>query len=101
MISVIVPVYNCEQYLEKAVESVRLQKYRSWELYLVVSDSEDKSLEISQAYAEKYENIYALYNGCEGIGSARNLGLQAAKGSISCFWIPMIICLMNWFLIVM
>ena len=75
MISVIVPVYNCEQYLEKAVESVRLQKYRSWELYLVVSDSEDKSREISQAYAEKYENIYALYNGCEGIGSARNLGL--------------------------
>ena len=42
-ISVIVPVYNCEQYLEKAVESVRLQKYRNWELYLVVSDSEDKS----------------------------------------------------------
>lgn len=101
MISVIVPVYNCEQYLEKAVESVRLQKYRNWELYLVVSDSEDKSLEISQAYAEKYENIYALYNGCEGIGSARNLDCRQPKGSISCFWIPMIICLMNWFLIVM
>ena len=84
-ISVIVPVYNCEQYLEKAVESVRLQKYRNWELYLVVSDSEDKSREISQAYAEKHENIYMLYNGCEGIGSARNLGLQAAKGEYILF----------------
>ena len=85
IISVIVPVYNCEQYLEEAVESVRTQNYQNWELYLVVSDSDDKSQEISRFYAEKYENIYTLYNGSAGIGNARNLGLHAAKGEYVLF----------------
>ncbi len=84
-ISVIVPVYNCEKYLEKAVDSVRMQKYQDWEIYLATSDSDDKSQEISRAYAEKYENIYTLYNGSGGIGNARNLGLHAATGEYILF----------------
>lgn len=84
-ISVIVPVYNSEKYLEEAVNSIQIQEYTNWELFLIVSDSEDKSQKICEAYAEKYENVYVLYNESRGIGSARNQGMKAAEGEYILF----------------
>ena len=84
-ISVIVPVYNAEKYLKQAVESVRQQSYQNWEMFLVVSDSEDNSREIAEAWSKEYENIHFLYNGTGGIGKARNLGMETAEGEYILF----------------
>lgn len=84
VISVVVPVYNAERYLEQAVESVRQQNYQKWEMFLVVSDSEDNSCELAESFAERYENIYCIHN-IGGIGKARNIGMEAATGEYLLF----------------
>ena len=53
MISVIMPVYNVEDYVAEAIESVRQQSYGEWELLLIDDGSTDESSKICKAYAEK------------------------------------------------
>lgn len=55
MISVIMPVYNVEDYVAEAIESVRQQSYGEWELLLIDDGSTDESSKICKAYAEKEE----------------------------------------------
>ena len=57
MISVIMPVYNVEDYVAEAIESVRQQSYGEWELLLIDDGSTDESSKICKAYAEKEEKI--------------------------------------------
>ena len=80
MISIIVPVYNAEKTLRQCLDSVLSQKYKDFELFLVDDGSKDESLAICEEYAEKDDRIKVLHKPNGGVSSARNLGLEYAKG---------------------
>lgn len=84
-ISAIIPVYNAEKYLAQAIESIIEQSYISWEMFLVVSESEDRSVEIAEKYSREYDNIYLIIAEDRGIGCARNRGLEKSKGEYILF----------------
>lgn len=85
-VSVIIPVYNCIKYLDKAVASVISQtEFDSLELILVDDGSSDGSEKLCDAYAKKYKNIFALHQDNSGVSVARNTGLDAAKGEYIAF----------------
>lgn len=75
-ISIIVPVYNCEDYLSKCVESVLAQTFTDYTLILVDDGSADNSGKICDDYASKYDNIIAFHKENGGAASARNLGID-------------------------
>lgn len=81
MISIIVPVYNIEQYLPRCIESVLAQTYTKFELILVDDGSKDKSGEICDAYQRKDDRIRVIHKENGGSSSARNAGIKAAKGA--------------------
>lgn len=85
-ISVIIPVYNAEEYLHKCIEHILQQCYTDFELILVNDGSTDSSLTICQEYAVNDSRIRIVDKvKNEGAGSARNSGLQIAKGTWICF----------------
>lgn len=85
-ISIIMPVYNAEKYLEKAVFSVISQSYKNWELIIVNDGSEDNSWKIIEQYAKQDERIVVLSNPCSlGAGLSRNLAVDCAKGEYLMF----------------
>lgn len=75
-ISVVVPVYNAQAYLTDMLDSVLSQKFKEWELLLIVSKSEDNSLEVCQSYAKKTSNIRVIEMSKGSAGTARNIGLK-------------------------
>ena len=79
-ISVIVPVYNAEQWLERCVDSIVAQTYTDWELLLIDDGSTDRSGDICDRYAASDPRIQALHKPNGGVSSARNLGLDHAQG---------------------
>lgn len=85
MVSVIMPVYNSEQYLSKAIDSVLNQTYNDFELILVNDGSKDGSLSICEMYAEKDKRIKVISKENGGICSARNAGLDIAAGDYIAF----------------
>lgn len=78
-ISIIVPVYNAEVYLERCIESVLSQTYQNIELVLVDDGSTDSSRKICDKYIER-QNVVILYKENGGVSSARNAGLLLASG---------------------
>lgn len=80
LISIIVPVYNIEEYLPRCIESVLSQTYTNLELILVDDGSKDKSGEICDAYREKDSRVSVIHKPNGGSSSARNAGIKAAKG---------------------
>ncbi len=84
-ISIIMPVYNSEQYLSKAIESILLQSFRNFELILVNDGSSDKSGDICDQYAAVDERIIVIHQENSGISSARNTGLKIACGEYIAF----------------
>lgn len=84
-ISVIIPIYNAEKYLEKVVQSVVKQSYTNWELLLIENGSKDSSLEIAGKFSEKNEKIRLIQEKNKGIGFARNTGLKNATGEYIIF----------------
>ena len=85
-ISVIVPVYNVENYLERCVESILHQTYTNFELILINDGSTDSSGKICDDLANQYENIKVYHIENAGVSNARNLGIQLATGA----WITFI-----------
>lgn len=79
-ISVIVPVYNIEEYLERCVRSICAQTYRNLEIILVDDGSTDKSGEICERLAKEDNRIRVFHKGNGGSSSARNLGITEATG---------------------
>lgn len=79
-VSVIVPVYNVEGYLEKCVESILAQSFKEFELILVDDGSADQSGALCDQLAEKDGRIRVIHQENRGLGGARNTGLHAAKG---------------------
>ena len=80
MISVLVPVYNTNQYLPRCIDSILGQSFTDFELLLIDDGSTDGSAKICDAYAEKDSRIRVLHKENGGVSSARNLGLNEAKG---------------------
>lgn len=84
-LSVIVPVYNVEQYLEKCVESILSQTFNDFELILVDDGSKDSCPAICDAFAEKDSRTRVIHQKNGGRSVARNIGIENAKGDILTF----------------
>lgn len=78
--SIILPVYNVQDYLDRCVKSVENQSFQDFEMILVDDGSTDTSGALCDTLAEKYANISVLHKPNGGLASARNAGLAAAKG---------------------
>lgn len=85
MLSVIIPVYNVEAYLERCVTSIISQDYTNLEIILVDDGSPDKSGQMCDQYAENDSRIRVIHKTNGGISSARNAGLTVAKGDYISF----------------
>ena len=85
LISIIVPVYNVEEYLKQCLDSILEQIYRNWELILVNDGSTDSSGLICQEYAEKDARICYFEKENGGLSDARNYGIEQAKGEYLTF----------------
>lgn len=84
-ISVIIPVYNTEQYLIQCIESVLKQSFREYEIILVDDGSGDSSSKICDKYAHNHDNIFAYHKENEGLGPTRNYGVCKAVGEYITF----------------
>jgi glycosyltransferase involved in cell wall biosynthesis len=85
LISVIIPVYNTEKYVERAINSVLNQSYRNVELVIVDDGSTDMTGDIIDRVAKKDTRVVVIHKKKEGVGVARNRGLNAATGSYITF----------------
>ena len=80
LISVIIPSYNEEKRIARCLDSVLAQTYNNIEIICVDDNSEDSTFKIICDYAEKNPNIKALKNPSKGVSSARNYGMENARG---------------------
>jgi len=85
-VSVIIPVYNAEKFLEKCLNSVMNQTLKDIEIIAVDDGSADKSLEILNQFKEKDSRIKILTQQNKFAGAARNNGMRAASGKYLVFW---------------
>ncbi len=85
MISVIVPVYNVENYLDRCIASIVSQSYKELEIILVDDGSSDSSGSICDEWAKKDSRILVLHQNNAGVSSARNAALRIAKGDFIAF----------------
>ena len=85
MISIIVPIYNAEEYLQACIESLIRQTEKELQLILVNDGSTDESLAIAQAYAKQDARIEIYSQPHAGQSAARNNGLKHAKGEYIAF----------------
>lgn len=85
LVSVVIPVYNTEKYLEKCVNSVLNQTYKNTEIILVDDGSRDESGKICDNFAKAYENISAYHTENRGQSHARNYGIKKSKGEYISF----------------
>ena len=81
LISVIVPVYNVEEYIEKCLDSIINQTYKNLQIIIVDDGSPDNSGKICDEYAKKDNRITVLHKENGGVSFARNIGLQNATGN--------------------
>lgn len=86
LISIVVPVYNAEKFLDETVKTVQNQTYQSWELLLIDDCSTDTSLTIAQDYAKKDARVRSICQETnQGAANARNRGIKEARGRYLCF----------------
>lgn len=85
MISVVIPIYNTEKYLERCIDSVCEQTYNNLEIILINDGSTDKTEEICLKFSEKDNRIKYFYKKNEGVSIARNMGIKEATGKFLYF----------------
>lgn len=85
LISVIVPVYNVEQYLDRCIDSIRNQTHKNLEIILVDDGSPDQSPQMCDAFSLEDSRIRVIHKENEGLGNARNSGLEIANGDYVTF----------------
>ena len=83
LISVIVPVYKVEPYLDRCVQSIVNQTYKNLEIILVDDGSPDHCPAMCDAWAEKDSRIRVIHKENGGVSTARNAGINIAKGAFS------------------
>lgn len=80
LVSVVIPVYNVEKYLQECLDSVISQTYTKLEIILVDDGSTDSSADICNEYAKNDSRVHVIHKTNGGASSARNVGLQIANG---------------------
>ena len=81
LISIIMPAYNCEKYIEDAINSVIAQTYNSWELIVIDDGSKDNTIKIVEGLSDKDKRIRFYKNEKNlGVSETRNKGISFAKG---------------------
>ena len=80
VISIIIPVYNVEKYLDECIQSVLDQEYKNLEIILIDDGSTDSSSKKCDAWREKDDRIIVIHKQNEGLGEARNTGLEYVSG---------------------
>ena len=85
LISIIVPVYNVEQYLSRCVDSLVNQTYHNIEIILVDDGSPDRSGEICDEYAKKDKRVKVIHQSNGGLSDEMNTALYIAKGDYLMF----------------
>lgn len=85
LISVIVPIYNTEKYLNKCISSIINQTYRNLEIILVEDGSTDDSYNICKSYQKKDNRIKLIHISNGGVSNARNIGIQHCNGEYISF----------------
>lgn len=85
LISVIVPVYNGQDYLEKCIESIEMQTYENLEVIIINDGSADDTGTVCRALEKKYNNIKIITMNDEGVSAARNAGLDKLSGEFVTF----------------
>lgn len=98
LVSITIPIYNAERFLNETIESVFAQSYTHWELLLVDDGSTDRSQEIARSWAVRYPGkVFELeHSGHRNLGAsaARNLGARSSRGQFLAFldaddiWLP-------------
>lgn len=85
LVSIIIPVYNVEKYIERCIESVLNQTLNNYEVIIVDDGSIDGTASICDNYAKKYKNIFVIHKNNAGLGYARNTGIENAQGKYIVF----------------
>ena len=85
LISIIIPMYNTEQYIECCLDSIRRQTYKNLEVIMIDDGSTDNVATICKKYCNKDSRFRYFYKQNEGVSIARNMGLEIANGDIIAF----------------
>ena len=85
-VSIVVPIYNTAEYLEKCLNSICSQTYHNLEIILIDDGSTDQSLNICNSFAEKDSRIRVAHQENKGLSNARNKGMELATGSYISFF---------------
>ena len=85
LISVVVPVYNVEKYLDRCINSLVCQTYKNLQIILVNDGSTDKCPSICDSWAKKDRRIKVIHKDNSGLGLSRNEGIKEANGEYICF----------------
>lgn len=83
--SIVLPAFNSEKTIARAIQSVLNQKNKDWELIVVDDESVDKTGEIVKEFCEKHKNIFYFRQKNGGPGIARNLGIKKSRSEYICF----------------
>ncbi|WP_407316954.1 CDP-glycerol glycerophosphotransferase family protein [Isoptericola halotolerans] len=85
LVTVVVPMYNVEDYLAECLESILAQSHRRLDVVVVDDGSPDRSIDIARAYASKDRRVRIIRQPNAGLGAARNTGVTNARGEMICF----------------
>lgn len=85
MVSIIIPIYNTEQYLRQALDSIINQTYKNLQIICINDGSTDNSLSIIEEYARKDNRIEIISQDNKGLSAVRNVGMQHSKGEYLTF----------------
>ena len=80
MVSIIVPIYNAEQYLRRCVDSILNQEYTDFEVFLVNDGSTDSSGDICEEYGNKDTRVIVIQKENTGVSDSRNLDIGSCTG---------------------
>lgn len=80
LVSVVIPVYNMEEFLEETLDSVLSSDYPNFEVIVMDDGSKDRSLEIAESYKFRYENVRVYTQANSGVATARNHAISKAGG---------------------
>ncbi|MDE6019660.1 MAG: glycosyltransferase [Ruminococcus sp.] len=85
LISIVIPVFNSENFIRRCIESIQSQTYKNWECIIVDDGSTDSSLSLLQNYTHNDKRFRIIHQKNSGAGKARNNGIEQAKGDYIVF----------------